>query len=75
MPGEDVADGLGADARGATLAVALQLAAGRSNQEIARQRFLSPNTVKLHVRAIYERMGVHNRVEAARLLERLHHPH
>jgi DNA-binding NarL/FixJ family response regulator len=52
-----------------------QLAAGRSNQEIARQLFISPNTVKFHVRAIYDRMGVHNRVEAARLLERLHHPH
>ena len=52
-----------------------QLAAGRSNQEIARTLFISPNTVKFHIRAIYERMGVHNRVEAARLLERLHHPH
>ena len=52
-----------------------QLAAGRSNQEIARDAFISPNTVKFHVRAIYDRMGVHNRVEAARLLEKLHHPH
>ena len=52
-----------------------QLAAGRSNHEIARDLFISPNTVKFHVRAIYDRMGVHNRVEAARLLEKLHHPH
>lgn len=52
-----------------------QLAAGRSNQEIAQTLFISPNTVKFHVRAIYDRMGVHNRVEAARLLEKLHHPH
>ena len=52
-----------------------QLAAGRSNQEIARTLFISPNTVKFHVRAIYDRMGVHNRVEAARLLEKLNHPH
>jgi len=52
-----------------------QLAAGRSNQEIARDLYISPNTVKFHVRAIYDRMGVHNRVEAARLLEKLHHPH
>ena len=50
------------------------LDAGYTNKEIARLLQISPNTVKFHVRAIYDRMGVHNRVEAARLLEKLHHP-
>jgi DNA-binding NarL/FixJ family response regulator len=46
-----------------------QLAAGHSNDEIARQLFISRNTVKFHLRVIYERLGVHNRVEAARVLQ------
>ena len=41
---------------------------GRSNEEIARRLFISTNTVKFHLRAIYDRLGVHNRVEAAQLL-------
>jgi DNA-binding NarL/FixJ family response regulator len=45
------------------------LAAGHSNDEIARRLFISPNTVKFHLRVIYERLGVHNRVEAARCLQ------
>jgi two-component system NarL family response regulator len=45
-----------------------QLARGRSNEEIARHLFISVNTVKFHLHAIYERLGVHNRVEAAAVL-------
>lgn len=45
-----------------------ELALGRSNDEIAGQLFISTNTVKFHLRTIYERLGVHNRVEAAQLL-------
>ena len=44
-----------------------ELARGRSNDEIARRLFISTNTVKFHLRAIYDRLGVHNRVEAAQL--------
>lgn len=44
------------------------LAAGRSNDEIARLLYISRNTVKFHLRVIYERLGVRNRVEAARFL-------
>jgi DNA-binding NarL/FixJ family response regulator len=44
------------------------LAQGMSNEEIAGQLFLSLNTVKFHVRGIYGRLGVHNRVGAARRL-------
>src|SRR3954451_22003934 len=44
------------------------LAIGRSNEEIARTLFISTNTVKFHLRAIYSRLGVHNRVHATQLL-------
>jgi DNA-binding NarL/FixJ family response regulator len=50
------------------LEVLEQLAMGRSNEEIARSLFISTNTVKFHLRAIYGRLGVHNRVHASRLL-------
>jgi DNA-binding NarL/FixJ family response regulator len=41
------------------------IAQGRANGEIATELALSPNTIKFHVRAVYARLGVHNRVEAA----------
>ena len=44
------------------------LSLGMDNEAIAAQLFISRNTVKFHVRTIYERLGVHNRVEAARVL-------
>lgn len=45
------------------------LAAGHGNAEIARRLNVSPNTVKFHVRMIYQRLGVTNRVQATLLLE------
>ncbi|RKZ35529.1 MAG: two-component system response regulator NarL, partial [Gammaproteobacteria bacterium] len=41
------------------------LAAGLSNQVIARRLGISDGTVKLHVKAILRKLGVHSRVEAA----------
>jgi DNA-binding NarL/FixJ family response regulator len=41
------------------------IAQGRGNDEIAAELELSPNTVKFQVRALYARLGVRNRVEAA----------
>jgi len=43
------------------------IAAGRRNEEIALDLQLSPNTIKFHIRALYSRLGVRNRVEAANL--------
>jgi DNA-binding NarL/FixJ family response regulator len=44
----------------------LDLAArGLRNDEIATRLTISANTVKFHLRAIYSRLGVHNRVQAA----------
>jgi LuxR family maltose regulon positive regulatory protein len=40
------------------------IAAGRSNEEIARQLFLSLATVKWHTTHIYAKLGVKNRTQA-----------
>jgi DNA-binding NarL/FixJ family response regulator len=50
---------------GRQLEVLEHLALGRSNEEIARRLYISVNTVKFHLHAIYDRLGVRNRVEAA----------
>lgn len=42
------------------------LAAGMSNPEIAESLFLSANTVKTHVRHLYEKLGVQRRSDALR---------
>jgi two-component system nitrate/nitrite response regulator NarP len=41
------------------------VAQGRGNEQIAAELELSPNTVKFHIRELYSRLGVRNRVEAA----------
>jgi len=43
-------------------------AAGLSNKEIAERLVISINTVKFHLRGIYCRLGVHNRVQASRAM-------
>ena len=42
-----------------------RVAVGCQNKEIAAQLELSENTVKLHIRNIISKLGVHNRTEAA----------
>lgn len=44
------------------------VALGVSYEEIGARLFISVNTVKFHVRSIYVRLGVNNRMAAARLL-------
>lgn len=48
------------------LEVLSALAAGKSNQEIASQLYLSENTVKYHVHSILEKFNLPDRKEAAR---------
>lgn len=40
---------------------------GRANHEIARILFISKSTTKVHVRHIYDKLGVHNRADAVRM--------
>lgn len=53
---------LGISAR--ELAVLHELAAGRSNKEIAARLHISPNTVKTHVARLYEKLGARRRTDA-----------
>jgi DNA-binding NarL/FixJ family response regulator len=44
------------------------IAQGLTNEEIARQLYISLSTTKVHVKHIYEKLGVRSRLEAARAL-------
>jgi DNA-binding CsgD family transcriptional regulator len=46
------------------LVVLQELAAGRSNKQIARRLEVSPNTVKTHVGRLYEKLGAERRTDA-----------
>ena len=46
------------------LEVLSSLAAGKSNKEIAAEQDVAPNTVKFHLKNLYQKLGVHNRAQA-----------
>ena len=46
------------------LEVLREIAAGRSNKEIALQLHVSPNTVKTHVAHLFEKLGARRRTDA-----------
>jgi DNA-binding NarL/FixJ family response regulator len=48
--------------------VLVHVAAGYSNEQIAEQLFISVNTVKYHVRSAYTALGIHSRLQAARIV-------
>ncbi len=48
----------------AEFVVLREIAAGRSNKEIAAHLKVSPNTVKTHVARLYEKLGARRRTEA-----------
>jgi DNA-binding NarL/FixJ family response regulator len=49
------------------LAILQELAAGLSNEAIAKKLWITRETVKFHVRNIYRKLDVSNRTEAARV--------
>jgi two-component system nitrate/nitrite response regulator NarP len=49
------------------LEILASLAAGRTNKEIASEKAVSTNTVKYHVRNVFEKLGVSNRGQAIAL--------
>lgn len=51
--------------------IAVLLAQGQANKQIARRLHLSENTVKTHIAAIYGKTGVNNRAELAGLAIRM----
>ena len=48
------------------LQVALQVAEGKTNKEVAAALFLSPKTVEFHLGRIFRKLGVSSRAELAR---------
>ncbi|GLV60804.1 HTH-type transcriptional regulator MalT [Dictyobacter sp. S3.2.2.5] len=50
------------------------LATGASNQQIARELVVSVNTVKDHLKHIYQKLGVSNRLQATMAYETHHQP-
>jgi DNA-binding NarL/FixJ family response regulator len=44
------------------------LAQGLTNEEIAKRLYISISTTKVHIKHIYEKLGVRSRLEAARAL-------
>jgi two-component system nitrate/nitrite response regulator NarP len=49
------------------LEILSSLAAGRTNKEIASRKGVSTNTVKYHIRNLFEKLGVSNRGQAIAL--------
>ncbi len=50
------------------LEIALQVADGATNKEVAARLFLSPKTVELHLSRVYRKLGIRSRTELARLM-------
>jgi DNA-binding NarL/FixJ family response regulator len=68
--GLEEGDKAGAKALGLTereLTILGALARGLSNDEIAKEFWVAPQTVKFHLTNIYRKLGVKNRTEATRL--------
>ena len=68
--GVDESDKPGAKALGLTereVTILGALARGLSNDEIAKEFWVAPQTVKFHLTNIYRKLGVKNRTEATRL--------
>jgi DNA-binding CsgD family transcriptional regulator len=54
------------------LQVALQVAEGKTNRDVAAALFLSPKTVEFHLTRIYRKLNIHSRAELVRLFSSEH---
>jgi ATP/maltotriose-dependent transcriptional regulator MalT len=61
---DDLADTLVEVPSSRELEVLALLAAGHSNEEIARALFVGVGTVKTHLNAVYRKLDVHSRTQA-----------
>jgi DNA-binding CsgD family transcriptional regulator/HEPN domain-containing protein len=52
------------------LQIAVAVAEGRSNREVAAELFLTPKTVEYHLTRVYRKLGVRSRTELVRQLSR-----
>jgi DNA-binding CsgD family transcriptional regulator len=52
------------------LQIALQVAQGKTNRDVAAVLFLSPKTVEFHLTHVYAKLGVNSRAELVRLFAR-----
>ncbi|MGH3500004.1 MAG: LuxR C-terminal-related transcriptional regulator [Nocardioidaceae bacterium] len=48
--------------------IATLVSEGKTNQQIARQLFMSPHTVDTHLRRMFKKFNIHSRVDLARLI-------
>ncbi len=65
LNGSDKGPGKGPGLTARELEIVRHVVDGRTNREIARLFSISENTVKFHLRGVYEKTGVHNRLELA----------
>jgi DNA-binding NarL/FixJ family response regulator len=49
------------------LQIALQVAEGKTNRDVAAALFLSPKTVEFHLTRVYRKLEIHSRAELVRL--------
>jgi DNA-binding CsgD family transcriptional regulator len=56
------------------LQVALQVAEGKTNRDVAAALFLSPKTVEFHLTRVYRKLDIHSRAELVRLFSSEHAP-
>ena len=49
------------------LQIALQVAEGKTNRDVAAALFLSPKTVEFHLTRVYRKLDIHSRAELVRL--------
>jgi DNA-binding NarL/FixJ family response regulator len=48
--------------------VAELVAEGLTNRQVARELYVSPHTVDYHLRHVYQKLGITNRVQLTRLV-------